>query len=765
MATHSKKLPVDASVEHLKKQAKQLLRGWQEKLHPDCERIAALSDKTNIKLTDTQFVIAREYGFSTWEKLKVHVDFSLANGAKNLISEIQAALDAKDVKTLMELIETNLSKIDSITFNHILPLIGVYGYSGRGSTYAGIVDRLLSTDNKADIFSCAFLELNEQAVALLDEDPELLHAKNDGGATALHCASERGNFALAKILIERGADLDALDSGNNSPIAPALHAGPWKQRPADDIVELMLGSGATVDFWVAAGLGNCEKIEQSLSVDNGLLNEYDEGGHTALYHACHNNKVDAVKLFIAKGADVNNANRDGQTAISTATLHTLSQECDLEIIHSLIAAGAEYGIESAIAIDDLEKVKACMATTAKEFLMSSGHQSPMGYAIHTWKPMIIKYLVGEGVGLNDEDWFDIKRISGNDQGLVADIEALVKQQASKENISTDIKPNDFFKAIKKADVKDYRRQLKKNKDLVHAKMMLPAKGKKADRILQTTALHKAVGEFKFYGISDKRRDGHIEIAQDLISNGADASIRGSSLHVDVICSAAMAGNALAVELLQQQVTEQNPYTAAALGDVAAIEALPDSEIDRPDENGMTPLHYCSASRLGINDEEMAENLAKVVELLIDRGAALNAVWPGCHGSIESHFSATSFAAMGNVAVLKVLLNHGAPIIESTSPGVNGKAIAHATWSRCEPCLSLLLEHCSGDVEEDTGGFTPYHWIACTAWPDDSVDMIRFIAKKRFVNINALSDTGQTAFGIAEQYKRADIAEALDSIKK
>jgi hypothetical protein len=57
----SRDLPRYPSLEHLKKQARHLLREWQ-------------AHKPGAKLADAQHAIAHEYGFSTWTDLKSHVE-------------------------------------------------------------------------------------------------------------------------------------------------------------------------------------------------------------------------------------------------------------------------------------------------------------------------------------------------------------------------------------------------------------------------------------------------------------------------------------------------------------------------------------------------------------------------------------------------------------------------------------------------------------------------------------------------------------------
>jgi hypothetical protein len=58
----SRHLPPHPNLEHLKKQAKELLHELQQQRDPA------------VKLADAQHAIAREYGFASWPKLKAHVE-------------------------------------------------------------------------------------------------------------------------------------------------------------------------------------------------------------------------------------------------------------------------------------------------------------------------------------------------------------------------------------------------------------------------------------------------------------------------------------------------------------------------------------------------------------------------------------------------------------------------------------------------------------------------------------------------------------------
>ena len=76
MSDSPQRLPERPSIEQLHKQAKELLRAHRNGDAAALRRFgAARPDKAEApSLADAQFVLAREYGFESWAKLKHHVE-------------------------------------------------------------------------------------------------------------------------------------------------------------------------------------------------------------------------------------------------------------------------------------------------------------------------------------------------------------------------------------------------------------------------------------------------------------------------------------------------------------------------------------------------------------------------------------------------------------------------------------------------------------------------------------------------------------------
>src|SRR5580698_2169614 len=80
----SRQLPKRPNLEHLKKQAKELLRGMRQG-----------------KLADAQQALANEYGFGTWANLKAHVEELTLSPAESLTVAVRESNSSR-VASLLE---------------------------------------------------------------------------------------------------------------------------------------------------------------------------------------------------------------------------------------------------------------------------------------------------------------------------------------------------------------------------------------------------------------------------------------------------------------------------------------------------------------------------------------------------------------------------------------------------------------------------------------------------------------------------------------
>ncbi len=152
-----------------------------------------------------------------------------------------------------------------------------------------LLDAVLSGDPALDVFEAASLGDVDRLRELLDADPSSATAYSADGFTALHFPAFFGGVECARVLVERGADVDAHGRGwmTGTPLNSAA-AG----RHAD-VARLLLERGADP-------------------------NARQGSGWTPLHSAAHNGDPDMVALLLAHGADPAATNDDGATVLSMA---------------------------------------------------------------------------------------------------------------------------------------------------------------------------------------------------------------------------------------------------------------------------------------------------------------------------------------------------------------------------------------------------------------------------------------------------------------
>ena len=105
-------------------------------------------------------------------------------------------------------------------------------------------DELLAGDPELDVFEAAAVGRTDRLHELLDEDPSLANAWADDGFQPLGLASFFGHVESARLLLERGADVNSA-SRNDFKVAP-LHSA-VAEKDADvryELAALLLEHGA-----------------------------------------------------------------------------------------------------------------------------------------------------------------------------------------------------------------------------------------------------------------------------------------------------------------------------------------------------------------------------------------------------------------------------------------------------------------------------------------------------------------------------------------
>jgi hypothetical protein len=327
-----KPLPPRPDLDHLKNQAKDLLRSHRERdpqaaqrireFHPRFSKQAdAEIFKNPLKLSDAQLAIARESGFASWPRLKKHVE-SDAPGKR---------LDLP-----------HHERIEDPVFRRAVDLLDAGDQEGLRRhlhVHPGLVTRHVLFEGGNYFRNPTLLEFAAENPirrgALPPNIVEVAKVILDSGATALNetlglvCSGsvprECGvQIALIDLLCDRGANPDG-------GIAVALAHGEF------EAVNALIRRGARVDLLVAAGTGRAAEALRLLPGADA------ESRHRALALAAQFGHAGIVRMLLDAGENPDRYNPVGFHSHSTP-LHQAAWAGHREVVQLLVERGARLDI-------------------------------------------------------------------------------------------------------------------------------------------------------------------------------------------------------------------------------------------------------------------------------------------------------------------------------------------------------------------------------------------------------------------------------------
>lgn len=284
-------LPTHPNLEHLKKQARTLLRQRFD-TNPDAiarfEKFGIVSEQP--KRADALHVIAREHGFETWPALKLHIE----SMSEDPIAALSAAVRANSAQLLREVLARHPSlraqldePLPNVWFDtpalvaaarrENRELIDVLLDAGaninaRSRWWAGgfgvldfaapdLASYLISRGAIVDIHAASRLGMLDRVKEFLATDPQLVHARGGDGQFPLHFAS---TIEIAALLLDSGAEIDARDIDHES---TALQYMVSIQPYRHEVAKYLVSRGAQADIFSASAIGDIALVESILNDD------------------------------------------------------------------------------------------------------------------------------------------------------------------------------------------------------------------------------------------------------------------------------------------------------------------------------------------------------------------------------------------------------------------------------------------------------------------------------------------------------------------
>ena len=290
----SRDLPPHPSLEHLKKQAKALLRDARNGVPAAVERFRSLPRRSSTSaptLLQAQRLIAAEYGFPSWSRLAAHITSLAPADPAAALTAAWTANDAARVEALLarhpELKALLHRPLPGAAFGELpihaavssgnREMIDVLLRAGadinaRTHWWAGgfgvlggrqdLTSFLIERGAVVDINAAAQLGMLDKVKELIEANPALVHARGGDGQTALHVAA---TVEIARHLVDHGADIDARDVDHESTPAQYL------VRDHQDIVRFLIARGCRTDILMAAAIGDIDLVRAHLDADPGSI--------------------------------------------------------------------------------------------------------------------------------------------------------------------------------------------------------------------------------------------------------------------------------------------------------------------------------------------------------------------------------------------------------------------------------------------------------------------------------------------------------------
>jgi len=243
----------------------------------------------------------------------------------------------------------------------------------------------------------AVKNVDREAVRSLLKQGANVNATQADGATALHWASYNDDLESADLLIRNGANVNARNDLGATPLWAACQNG------SESMVGRLLTAGANPNaalllgetpVMVAARSGSPAVVEL-LAAQGANVNARAARGQTALMWAVAQKHPEVVKVLIANGADIH-ARSDSRTEVMAVPPHGYLE------YNRAIPHGSDTALMFAARVDDLASAKLLVAAGANVNDEDAWGVSAVVLAAHSGFTDVVEFLLEKGANANSD---------------------------------------------------------------------------------------------------------------------------------------------------------------------------------------------------------------------------------------------------------------------------------------------------------------------------------------------------------------------------
>jgi ankyrin repeat protein len=223
-------------------------------------------------------------------------------------------------------------------------------------------------------------------VRLLLDKGAKIDAKNNYGQTALAQSAEHGNIEIVRLLLEKGASIEAGDKYGKTPLGESV------EKAHFDVARALLDKGAkgkdSLLLSLAGGFvfSGIETEGVKFLLANGAdIDARDEHSNTPLILAVEGNKVEIVKVLLERGAAIDARDEHGHTPL----IRAVDLNNNIEVAKLLLERGADVNIQDefgrtaimiAVEESNLASVKLLLAGGANLSIVNAIGRTPLRIA-------------------------------------------------------------------------------------------------------------------------------------------------------------------------------------------------------------------------------------------------------------------------------------------------------------------------------------------------------------------------------------------------